>query len=124
MAFTTVSTNTKYVKYTACKKGDVILDEGSYLGTSEGKFGLLHNFAHTDGSRTVLNKAGQLDYLLRTHAQVGTMCRVTFDGTVKLTKGLMAGKDANQFILATDKGAFTPTDVPAPNRAAALDISL
>jgi len=107
MAFTTISTNVKYFKYPECKKGQVLIDGGIYKGPTEGKYGTLHNFILPDGTKAVLNKAGQLDWLLENHCQVGTKCRVTFDGTHNLTKGPMAGKDANQFILAVDNEPFT-----------------
>lgn len=110
MAYKTVSGGErKYFKYSECNKGDVLVDGGTYLGTEQGKFGIVHLF-DVAGETYVLNSAGQLNYHLDKIA-TGTKCRIVYDGKTKLTKGTMAGKDANQFIVQVDDGlATTPTE--------------
>lgn len=125
MAFTTVKTNVKYYKYSECKAGDVLVNSGTYKGTSEGKFGTQHHFIQDDGQAVTLNKAGQLDWLLDNYAKVGIKVNVIFDGTKILEKGTFKGKPVNNFILQVDDQSHS--DIPESKPAAdfgGADISL
>lgn len=117
MGFKTVRVDIKYPKYSEAKKGDVLVNSGIYKGSTEGKFGTLHNFVQDDGQAVTLSKSGQLDWLLENHAPVGTKCNVIYDGKVTLTKGTFAGKPANQFILQVDDTQFAPPSSVAPTIA-------
>jgi hypothetical protein len=109
MGFQKIETNRRYVKYTQCKKGDVLVKNGTYVKSEENKMygGLNHLFREEeDGVITVLNKSGKLDWLIQTHLQPGSKCRITYQGKSVVSKGKFAGRDANDFSLEVDEGAF------------------
>lgn len=114
MAYQKVATQRKYFKYAECQKGQKLVDEGVYLGTEEGKFGIQHIFRQKDGETVVLNKSGHLDYLLAENATKGTKCNVIYDGKIVLTKGPFKGKEANNFELEVDDAGPVAADkIPA-----------
>ena len=110
MAYEVISGAKKYFKYSECKKGDVLVDGGSYIGSEQGKFGIQHLF-DVAGTTTVLNSAGQLNKFIDEKLVSGDKVRVTYDGTFTLTKGQMAGKDCHQFIVERDRAGATTGDV-------------
>lgn len=96
----------KYFKYPELNKGDVLIEEGIYLETKEGKFGPQHYFEEVkNGERKVLNSAGQLNYLVDSYLREGTKCKVVYDGKITLDKGAMKGKQSHQFLLYKDNKA-------------------
>jgi hypothetical protein len=122
MAFQTVSTQVKYFKYSDCKKGDILVASGTYKGSREGKFGVVHDFMEDTGIQVTLNKAGQLDYLVEHHLTPGKKCRITFEGKEKLTRGDFKGKDANKFSLALDNETHeAPAECAPVMKAAPAD---
>ena len=102
MAFQDISQPRKYVKYTDCNEGDVLVDGAWYTGSQEGKFGTQYIFRHEDGSETVLNKSGQLTYLIENKLQVNDFVKVVFAGSIVLTSGAYKGKPSNQFKIYVD----------------------
>lgn len=89
-----------YFKYAECEKGQVLVDTMVYKGTQEGNYGRQNVFvSRTTGEKTVLNKAGQLDYKLDEFVEVGDTVTVIFDGTEILEKGKFAGKPVNNFVV-------------------------
>ena len=119
--------NTNYFKYNECAVGQVLVNQGIYLGTIPSKFGGLdHAFKLDDGKKTVLNKAGKLKLLLKDTA-IGTRCYITYEGTVVLGKDAQfPGSDCHQFVVL--EGAVDPVasaaHVAQPSTVVDLDISL
>lgn len=99
-----------YVKYSECSEGDV-LAEGIFRGTEAGRYGDQHLFELEDGNTTVLNSAGQLNFLIDKHLVPGMLCRVTYAGKVTIAKGPMAGKESHQFELEVDDSAAPEAEV-------------
>jgi hypothetical protein len=102
MAFTRVSGKMKYYKYSECTPGQVLVENGVYLGSEEGKFGIQHLFREEDGSKVCLNSAGHLNYLIDESAVPGMKCRVTYAEKVLLDSGSFKGKEAHNFDLDID----------------------
>jgi hypothetical protein len=96
-----------YVKYADHKAGDVLVNEGKFLGTFEGNYGENHKF-EADGKEIVLNSSGQLNYLIKTYLEIGALATVIYQGKEKLTKGPMKGKEAHRFeLLVSEEAAST-----------------
>jgi hypothetical protein len=87
----------RYYKYNECKKGDVLVNNGRFIRSFQGKFGIQWEYMDDDGIVTVLNSAGQLNWKMETYVQPGDQVKVVYDGMSLLTKGPMAGKDAHGF---------------------------
>jgi hypothetical protein len=125
MSFQEVSTAKKYIKYSECNKGDELV-VGWYIGATEGKFGTQYNFMTETGVHTVLNASGQLDYIIKNHIQQEDFVKIIFDGQVKLEKGAMAGKMANQFKFYKDPSRAgkraSYVEVAAPEAAPEEDV--
>lgn len=98
----------KYFRYSECTAGDVLVEDGVFVGTEQGKYGVIHVFMLNDQSEVVLNSSGQLNYLVDKYLSEGTRCRVVYGGKNKLTKGAMAGKEAHNF------DVFVSTDGSEP----------
>ena len=101
----------KYFKFAELNKGDVLIEEGVYLETKEGRFGPQHYFEDADGERKVLNSSGQLNYLIDSYLTEGDKCKIQYQGKIELTKGAMKGKSAHQFDLFKDKKAVSSAPV-------------
>jgi hypothetical protein len=112
MAFKKVGGSRKFVKYSECKPGQVLVD-GKFLRTEEGRFGLNHVFLEEAGE-TVLNSSGHLNWLLETYGFEGAVCRVTYLGKEKLTRGNMKGKEAHRFELEIDDDYPQPVGAATP----------
>lgn len=133
MAFKRVSDPVKYPDLKNLPKGTVCVQNGEYLGSREGKFGLTHLWREKDGSKVGIG-GGQLDYLLNQgELSTGYSYRVIFDGKEKLLKGPYAGKDVNKFLVDIDDESIAAADAKrvasAPAASAAMveeldDISL
>lgn len=115
MAFKTVGGARQYYKYSEMNAGDVIIDNGKYLGSEQGKYGVQHLF-EVDSMTHVLNSSGQLNYLVEKYLSPGQRCNVTYQGKIVLEKGPMAGKDSHQFEMQVDDMSEA---APAPIQAAA-----
>ena len=100
MGFKEVAGTKSYVKYVDCEKGQVLVT-GKYIRDIQGKYGVQYEFMAESGEVVVLNKAGSLDYKME-FINEGDKIQVIYDGTVKLTKGAFAGKDAHQFKVLRD----------------------
>jgi hypothetical protein len=108
----------KYFKYSECEAGSVLVDGLEFIGTEQGKFGVIHVFSDDHGGETVLNSSGQLNYLVDRYLKTGDKCRVVYQGKAKLTKGAMAGKEAHNFelfIAGEEAPAHTDADIPPPS---------
>lgn len=116
MAFKTVGGARQYYKYSECNEGDMLINNGKYLGSEQGKFGIQHLF-EVEGVTHVLNSAGQLNYLVEKHLSPNQRCNVIYKGTITLEKGPMAGKDSHQFEMQVDDGfeAVAPAAAPVVN---------
>ena len=112
----------KYFKYAELNKGDVLIEEGKYLQTKEGKFGPQHYFEEKDGSKVCLNSAGQLNYLIDDNLYAGRACKIVYAGKVLLEKGAMAGKEAHNFDLYLGQSA--PTEVKEETAPAQTNMDL
>lgn len=123
MAFVKVSGSKKYFKYSECKKGDVLVSGGTYLGVEEGKFGIEHNYKLPSGEIVVLNSAGKLNYLMSRFAAAGTICNVIYGGKIVLQKGDFKGKESHDFDLEVENGlmAGSASATPAKPAAPSLD---
>lgn len=95
----------KYFKYPECQAGDVLVNEGKYLETKEGKYGPQHYFEEESGEKICLNSAGQLNFLIGDNLWKGRKCKIVYKGKVELTKGPMSGKEAHNFDLFLDDSA-------------------
>jgi hypothetical protein len=87
----------RYYKYNECEKGQVLVNNGRFIRSFQGKFGIQWEYMDDDGIVTVLNSAGQLNWKMETYVQPGDQVKVVYDGMSLLTKGPMAGKDAHGF---------------------------
>jgi hypothetical protein len=117
MAFKKKNVERVYTKYKECNAGDVIV-EGIYQRVVEGRYGIQHEFRHPDEEvARVLNSSGHLNFLLSEYANFGDYCRVTYEGSIKLDKGPMKGKDAHQFSLEIDDERFDPAFNRADEKA-------
>lgn len=114
MAFKTVGGASNYFKYSQCTPGQTLIDNGTFKKTREGKFGAEHVFENADGTTTVLNKSGHLDYLLSEHVRPGMKCNVEYLGKVTLKSGAFAGKEAHNFKLQVDTDGQAVTHSESP----------
>lgn len=98
MVFQEVNSAKTYVKTTACKVGDVMV-EGWYIGSyTSKKYGnQQHSFITETGENVVLNGAGQLDYIIENQIKPEDYVKVLFDGKKTIEKGALAGTAVNQF---------------------------
>jgi hypothetical protein len=82
-----------YLKYSTCKKDQVLIDGGIFTGTTENQFGSL-NFNFTkDGELLVLPSCGALKFNLKEKKLVeGATYKIVYDGTGKIEKGAMKNK--------------------------------
>ncbi len=108
MAFQKVSLSKTFHKYTQTEPGTVLVNEGVYLGTEEGKYGIEHLFKSPNGGIIVLNKAGGLCKKLEKFASIGQKVSVTFQGKKLIPSGRFAGKECYDFDVSVDD-SFTPT---------------
>jgi len=113
MEFEQIGGPRKYYKYKECKKGDVLVEEGEYLGTTPNKYGKVnYEFKPADGSDIIsLNYSGQLDWVIENNVRIGDTVRVVYNGKILLEKGMYKGKESNQFEIF--KGA-TPLETVTP----------
>ena len=102
MAFKKVSGTKKYYKYTECTPNQKLVDDGDYVGETQGKFGVQHEFRQKNGEIVVLNSAGHLNWLLNEHLIEGQRCNVFYAEKKMLTKGPFKGKEAHTFELEID----------------------
>lgn len=128
MAFKQVAGARTYYKYAECTDGQKLVDDGEFVGTEEGKFGVQHIFRQRDSKVVCLNSAGHLNWLVDNHVKPGSRCNVYYAGKTTLTKGAMAGKEAHNFSLEIDDEAAVtaPAELPkvAVSGAGESDISL
>jgi len=101
MGFKEVGGVKTYIKWTDCKKGQVVIDGAKYIRSFEGKYGVQYEFITNEGEIIVINKAGQLDYKMD-FIRPGAKVHITFEGKIRLEKGTYAGKDSNQFTVLSD----------------------
>lgn len=124
MAFKKVGGPRKFFKYNDCTEGDLLVDNGEFLGTEQGKYGVQHVFRELSGDEIVLNSAGHLNYQVEKYLDIGTRCNITYAGKITLQNGPMAGKESHQFSMEVDDGdrpsvAATPAaEAPAPTKMA------
>jgi len=119
MAFVKVSGSKKFFKYGECKKGDVLIAGGTYLGQEEGKFGIEHNFKLPSGELAVLNSAGHLNWLVQNFLPVGTVCNIVYGGKDVIAKGTFKGKESHRFDLEVDNGVAVGSSSATPAKPAA-----
>lgn len=120
MAFKKVQAVAKYFKYKDCTPGQMLVDNGTYHGIIQGKFGIEHKFIQKNGDVVVLNSAGHLNWLLENYTQPGDAVNVFYKECHLLEKGKFAGKDCHYFEIEVDDEKYSqpsPTatlpDVPA-----------
>ena len=105
MAFKKVGGAKKFFKYAECQAGQVLVENGLYMGTEEGTYGPYHVFREKEGQLHCLNSAGQLDYLIKSFAKAGeSACKVIYSGMEEVTKGPMKGEKAHTFEFYVDEG--------------------
>lgn len=107
MAFKKMNVEKNFLKWKDCAEGDVIAF-GVFEKCGEDNFGNpTYEFRNPDTNTIqVLNSAGHLNYLLNEYAVFGDFCKITYDGTIKIEKGKMAGKDSHTFTLEIDDEKF------------------
>jgi hypothetical protein len=129
MAFKKVATSRKYFKYADCNPGDVLVNEGTYVGPEEGRYGVQHIFKQRNGEIVCLNSSGHLNWLIENHVSPGVVVNILYKERVTLTKGPMAGKDAHNFELEVEeveegvsaKGKVPTEKAPPPVQDFELD---
>jgi hypothetical protein len=100
----------KYLKYNECEDGQLLV-VGTFLGTSEGRYGPQHEFRLEDGSVQVLNSAGHLNYQIDNFVSPQDVVRVVYLGKETIGSGTMKGKSAHKFDVQVDDGS---PEVAAP----------
>jgi hypothetical protein len=76
-----------------------LIEEAVYTGSTPNNFDedkSDYAFEKEDGSKVVLNGAGNLGYQM-SKVQVGTICTINYNGKQKITKGKLAGKESHNF---------------------------
>lgn len=127
MAFQKVAGARKYYKYAECTDGQKLVDDGEFVGTEEGRFGVQHIFRQRNSEVVCLNSSGHLNWLIENHVKPGNRCNVYYAGKVTLAKGAFAGKQAHNFELEIDQAekVTAPAELPASAAASSgPDISL
>ncbi len=107
------------MKYKECQPGQKLVNEGSYLGPYQGKFGVQHDFKEKDGEIVCLNSSGHLNYLLETHVATGDLCNIYYKGVVVLNKGTFKGKEAHNFEIEIDDKRHGEDEKPVADAVAA-----
>lgn len=97
MLFNKVNLKKKYIKYSECKPGDVLV-VGKYVETIPSvKYpaNSNHDFKTETGEIVSLNSSGQLDYFLEEKLKFDKtkVVRITFAGKEEILKGPYKGKD-------------------------------
>lgn len=93
-----IETVKKYFRYKECRPGQVLIQEGVYIGDSPNQFGRdNHDFKEKDGTIVCLNASGQLDYILQNNVQKGDTVRIVYGGKSTLEKGRYKNKEAHNF---------------------------
>lgn len=109
----------KFIKYAECNENDVLVKEGRFLGSYEGTYGICWEF-DVNGEITVLNSAGQLNYILENYASEGDVLDVIYEGKKEVPKGAMKGKMAHQFKVERHGGSAAAQQAK-PNSEISLD---
>ena len=88
----------KYYNLKETAAGTVLLALGQYVGPSDGRFGLQHNFIqHADHQHVVLN-GGAIDWRVEQgHIREGEYFDITFEGKGVMEKGNFKGKEVNNY---------------------------
>jgi len=99
---TTAGANVTFIRANKLTKGQVAA-EGIYAGSSPNTFNkekLDYRIEDLkDSSKlTVVNGAGNLSYQMQS-IQPGDIVRITYNGTVEISKGAMKGKSSHNFIV-------------------------
>lgn len=107
--FKKVSGQGKIVKYTESKPGDIMIENGEFVGTSQNQYGTLYNFQEVDtGEGKALPGCGQLNYMYeQATLKVGYRYQVVYQGKKKLDSGPYKGKECNDVDVYEDK-SYTP----------------
>jgi hypothetical protein len=96
----------KFYKYSEMNKGDVFFERAKFLGSTQGKYGIVHKFISLDDQQEhVLNSSGKLNYLVDSFLTEGSVCKIVYNGKQTLEKGKMAGKEAHDFELYIERTA-------------------
>ena len=82
------------------REGDT-LAEGVYMGTTQGRFGLVYQVRTADNKVTVLGSAGNLAYKMGKVKQ-GQSIQISYLGKQPMTKGKHIGTLAHQFDVGAD----------------------
>lgn len=111
MGYKKVSGKIKFWKLTETEVGEVLVNDGIYIGEEAGKFGPQYRFREPD--QFVVLSGRQLGWLLDNYASPGDKCRVIYGGQEILTKGNFKGKPVHQFELelAEDDCAVSPVTI-------------
>lgn len=94
----------KYFKYSECTKGQVLVPQGRFVGTSPGYMGSTEkpnfNFKDVDTDEiTSLNFAGQLAYTIENYISEGDVVEVIFDGVQEDFEAKPGQSKPNGFIV-------------------------
>jgi len=96
-----IETVKQYFKLKECKKGQVLVKEGEYLGSvpKQGKYqGENYDFREVATGVVKSLSGGGLGYALQS-VEVGAICKVTYQGMAKVKGGKFAGTSAHDFTL-------------------------
>lgn len=109
MGYKKVSGRIKFWKLNETSPGEVLVNDGIYIGEEAGKFGPQYRFREPD--QFVVLSGRQLGWLLDNYASPGDKCRVIYAGQEILTKGTFKGKPVHQFELElADDEAASPVE--------------
>lgn len=96
MDFKSINRPRKYMKYSECNEGDVLVT-GRYKGMVPSNYSDNHLFeVENEEEDYVLNSAGHLNWQLES-VELGSLVRVIYKGQEVLEKGPYKGKPSHQF---------------------------
>lgn len=125
MTFKSVNNPRTFFKYKDCKPGQVLVENGIFVATEDGKFGPNHIFREIPSQEIkVLNSSGHLNYQLDKRVSTGSLCRVIYEGVETLSKGTFAGKPCHQFDVQVDHDAAVAPEHKVAAPSSGTDISL
>jgi hypothetical protein len=104
MVIRSVTGSKKYFRYADCEDGEMLIENGVYLGETEGRYGIQHEFRLQDGTVVVLNSAGHLNFQLQHYVKPGQACWVVYSGKGEVPSGPLKGKMFHRFDVQIDDG--------------------
>lgn len=118
MSYREVGGRRKFYTLSECEKGQILV-EGKYLSEVMGRFGKQFEFESLSGEIVCIG-GKHLEYKMQ-FVKPGTKCKVVYDGCVTLTKGVMKGKQAHQFIVFAEDIFDESDEAETPEESEGVD---